>query len=227
MYIQGLTELIKEIQAEYGEESIKNLCKGHGNTFELVPLQAASPILETARKFDIMQRKHSTDLFNSVWKNHLFSIRNSYLVIEDITSKIWEPTFSKCNDLLNSVCDKSIKLTDVDLYMKPLDENKAMQLKRLHSGLSECVEDSKIVKSSPELIDEAVHLMEEYLSLKDLAQAAKTVIKLKEILTLCGDFTLIEKLATKVSFCMKILLMNNLHYCLGFFIWRSYEFELY
>lgn len=198
--IQGLTELIKEIQAEYGEESIKNLCKQHGSTFDLVPLQSASSILETAQKFDIMHRVHSTDLFNNIWKDHLFTIRNSYFVIEDIKSKIWEPTFSKCSNLLNSVCDKSIKLTDIDHYMKPLDENRAMQLKRLHSGICECVEDSRTVNSSPQLIDEAVHLMEEYLSFKDLAQAAKTVIMLKEILNLTGDFTLIEKIATKVSF---------------------------
>ncbi len=196
--------MVKEINEDYSEVFIKDMYREtEQKTFELVPLQSALPLMDVAEKFDVMHGDYPTDIFNKIWKEHSFFLRDSYLLIDDIKAKIWEPTFSKCNELLNSIRDGSIKLSDVDLYMKPLDENIATQLKRLCNGVGKCVNIGDRENSG--WIDAAVKLMNEYWSLSDVAEAAKTVIHFKDSLSLTGDFSLIEKLASRVSLYESIL----------------------
>ena len=199
-YFLGFQELTAEIKADYSKKSIKNLCRIDGDAVELVGLKSAKSLLDIAVKFDIVHMKQSSSLFTIIWKEHLHSLNRVKLTIEDIKVKIWEPTFIKCNDLLNSVQDKSITLADVDRYMKP-DENITTQLKRLYFGIGECLGNSED-NSSLQWIETSVRLMEEYWSLLELANAAKTVIKMKMTLKLTGDFSLIENIAKEVNIYM-------------------------
>ena len=189
---------MKEVNDDYSEVFINTICREtEQKTIELIILQSALPLMDVAEKFNTMHAKYPTDLFNTIWKEHVLVHKDSNLSVEEIKDKIWEPTFSKCNELLNSIYDGSIKLADVDLYMKPLDENIATQLKRFCNAIGKCMtSDSR--GGNLQWIDERVKLMVEYWCLLDLAEAAKTVINFRNSHNLTGDFSLIEKLASKV-----------------------------
>ena len=118
------------------------------------------------------------------------------LTIEDIRTQIWDPTFEECTRLLESLHDRSIQLVDVDRYFSQI-KDKETQLHCLHDGITEC-EGGVRQKEKYEWIVTAVKLMEEYWSLLKLADAARTVMTLKDKLNLSGDFSLIQTIADEV-----------------------------
>ena len=161
-------------------------------------MRSALPLDEISEKFDVLFRDCSTDLVLKIWKSHMKAAASrTPLVIEDIKTKIWYPTFEECKHLLDSVRDRSIKLTEVDYYFRQF-ERREMILQRLNNGMRKCLGAAGHSKKL-DWIKTAVHFMEEYWSLLNLADAAKTVMSLKSKRKLSGDFILIETIAKKVT----------------------------
>ncbi len=189
------------------------MCVSEGGDIVFMSLYSALPLDEIAQKFDIMSRECANDLFSSSWKTHMKKAASSVtgqkaqeLVIEDIKTKIWDPTFAECNALLNSLHDRSIKLADIDSYFSLIEDNNEMQLHRLHNGIMKCMGVTQ--KPNLQWIQTTVKLMEEYWSLVKLADAAKMVMTLKYKLGLSGDFNLIQTIAEEVSLFPPTLPLN-------------------
>lgn len=157
-------------------------------------MRYAFPLDEILDKFYVMFRDHSTELVCTVWKFHMKKASSTILLIKDITTKIWEPTFEQCKRLRDSVQNQSIKLHDVDLYFRHIEKIE-MNLHRLHCGIMKCM---GIVRREVDWINKAVELMEEYWSIINLSDAAKTIMTLKKKLKLSGDFSLIQTIAEEV-----------------------------
>lgn len=202
-YIVGLHDLRAEINADYRDTPINELCISVKGEIKFLSMRSAFPLDEISWKFDTMFRNYSTELFHIVWKSHMkaasgIAIKTSTtLVIEDIKTKIWDPAFDECKSLLDSVHDRSIKLVDVDRYFRHIDK-RDMLLHRLHNGVMECLGVVRH-KINLEWIHTAVNLMMEYWSLVNLADAARTLMTLKNKLNLSGDFSLIRTIAEEVS----------------------------
>lgn len=145
-----------------------------------------------------MFREYSTELVQEMWMSTSADASHACknLVIEDIKTKIWDPTFEKCKHLLESVHDRSIKLVDVDLYFQHF-EDRELFLQRLQKGVIKCSEGSVQMKDMG-WIRTAVDLMKEYWSLKGLVGAAENVLTLKNKLNLSGDFSLMETIVEEV-----------------------------
>ena len=164
---------------------------------------SAKPIDETARQFDIMCREYSTGIFFYIWKSKVKAARNivihraAELVIEDIKLTIWDPAINECISLLESLQDRSIKLTDVDCYFSKINDLES-QLRHFHDGIMRCLGSAKHVKNF-KWLRTAVNLIEEYWSLLRLADAADIIMDIKNSLNLSGDFTLILSIAKKVG----------------------------
>ena len=200
----GLDFLRSEINADNSQIPINQLCKSENRQVHFLSMKSALSLDEISSKFDTMFRNYSTELFRLIWKSRMdaahaiASQTSKILVIEDIKTKIWDPTFEECCSLLSSVEDRSIKLIAVDHYFRHL-QNREMQLRRLQIGVQECsgIEGPKI-HSNIEWIDTAVHLMKESWSLLSLCSAAKTIMALKNKLNLSGDFSFVHSIAKKV-----------------------------
>lgn len=189
---------------------INKLCIFENDKVKYLSMLSALPLDDILQNFDIMFRKYSITLFHVIWKNHMVAASkeaikgSSPLVIKDIKLRIWDPTFNECVDLLRSLEDRSITLTDVDRHFKQYQE-KEMLLRHLHDGVTECLDGLQRPKSVVKWIPTVLHLMNEYWSLVNLADTAKTLMKMKKELALTGDFSLIETIANKVAIKLYVI----------------------
>ena len=203
-FFVGLNYLRCEINADNSRTPIKQLCISENQQVHFLSMKSALPLDEILFKFDTMSRNYSTELFHAIWKFHMDAAHDTAsktgkkLVIEDIKTKIWDPTFVECSNLLSAIKDRSIKLTVVDHYFRHL-KNREMQLHRLQIGVQECSGiERHTAHSNIEWIETAVHLMKEYWSLLSLGGAARTIMALKRKLNLSGDFSFVDSIAKKV-----------------------------
>lgn len=201
-----LMKLTEEVNMDYSAESIKNLCRITESKVELSCFQSGKPVFDVAFEFDILHNKFSSDLFSNLWREQLIHVKSlPGLAIKDIKKLIWVPTLNKCKKLLDSIYEKTITLASVDHYMKPL-EKRDIQIRRLCDGVGYL---SRSKQSDYKWIDTAVLLMKEYWSLLDLAESARIVLDLKKRLKLTGDFTLLTKLASRVSIRVTLRLSHD------------------
>ena len=207
LFYVGKDQLIEEIQAIMdGNISINTLCRREKpqNTIVFISLKAASSLDDITKKFDIL---NSSALFNTLWNKHMtraeikFAKSHSQLTIQNIKTDIWDPCFQECQKMLSSLCNKTMLLSEVDHYFSSSDdiENTQTQILVLYKSVQQCAPDRTDIKDH-DLISDAVKCMEKYWSLCRLNKVAKVVMNLKSTLKLTGDFSLIETLATKVSY---------------------------
>ena len=145
-------------------------------------------------------------MFDCIWLDkikELCQTGTGTLSVEDIPTKLWDPVVEKCADLLTTLQQCTITLAVVDEYFSKYKRYKNAALNdmvRLFQGL--CKFHEKFLKNEEDYqsIQNAVHLIEEYWSLRSYAAAAKTCLQMKERLKLEGDFAEVEKLATQVRF---------------------------
>ena len=178
-----------------------------------------------------MVRHYKNDIFHRIWihtSNQAFKA-NSELTISDIVTKIWNPAFEECCRLLDSLSNCSITLQEVDDRFLRFNNNISMikfHLEQLHRGVEEC-HNRKLPPGCPPWIHSAVEHMQQYWTLSRYAKAAQTVLELRDMLNLTGDFSLMETIAKKV---FKILIylyhlwLIEQFWCTDVFINERYTF---
>ncbi len=193
-----MDELRSEIDSNHKSSPINSLCQCVEEGPVFLSLQTALPLDNIIVNFDNIINAQS-GLFQDIWGKHMKNSakknERGKLTIEDIKVAIWDPTFMECVSLLNSLCDRSILLVDVDSYFKSIKQDMKWELRRLNAGICKC--DSSQTSSNT-WIDDIVQLINEYWSLLTLSKAASVVITLKNKLCLTGDFKAIETLADQV-----------------------------
>ena len=190
------------MKATYDDRNIKTLCSSDSTgviTFHC--FESASTLHPIVADFHCMAKVHGNDLFNRIWKNQLKVVgrQKDQLQIDDIVTQMWNPTFMKCEMLLDSLHSRTIKLCEVDEYFQQYQSNQTDQLKTLLTslvnGVNTCLNQSQM---APTWITGVVCIIQEYWSLCRHATAAATFLEVQRQLQLSGDFNLVERLATKV-----------------------------
>ena len=191
---------------------IKDLCVKKAENFNFLSLESAIPLDDMKIKFDIMLRQNFSELFSKIWKDYMKTAATakrksgSDLTIPDIKTEIWEPAFTECQTLLDSLRERTIQLSVVDRYFKSVDHKKRM-IQSLYVGVEKCM-NNEVRDHDPRWITVAVDLMDKYWSLRELVEVADVVLNLKGKLGLTGDFTLIETLAKQV--CLIYIPLDHL-----------------
>ncbi len=196
--IAELKELKTELRKDHKDKPIKDLCVIDNDKVIFTVLHLALPLEDIPTKFDIMF-DYQSKLFEKIWNDHLKKARrksDSTLSIESIKTDIWDPSFNRCLTLLDSLRDRSIKLSEVDQYFREV-KDREHQISSLCSGVEMC-KDGRVNGDSHQWISTAVDLMDRFWSICELAKAAEIVMDLKEKLKLSGDFSLIEGIASQV-----------------------------
>ena len=194
-----MDQLLAEIKKDTSKTPIKVLCVKKAEKFSFLSLESAFPLDDIKIKFDIMLKQN---LFSKIWNERMKTAATakrksgSELIIPDIKTEIWEPTFIECQTLLDSLRERTIQLSAVDRYFKSVDQKKRM-IQSLYAGVEKCMNNG-VHDHDPRWITVAVDLMDRYLSLCELAEVADIVLNLKGKLGLTGDFTLIETLSIQV-----------------------------
>ena len=192
-----------ELKTDYDNAPINQLCKADGpNNFLILRFQSAKPLDPIRNLFDYMARLHHNDLFHRVWSNAVRKAaqKKHEISIEDIVNEIWRPAFKECEmTILGGLRDGSMKLQSVDSYFKQYKNSETIEnhLYQLYKGVEYCYSRTP-PQSCPPWIRSAVGRINQYWTLGQYAEAAKTILELKVKLGLTGDFYEISTIAEQV-----------------------------
>ena len=207
-----MDQLLCDIDSDQKLAPINTLCKFTENTISFLSPQSALPLHDIDIKFDIMLSSEST-LFLEIWNEHTNSAAEktgrAQLTIDEIRTVLWDGTFEACYRLLQTLRDRSIKLSEVDHYFKHNGDEFPEQLRKLNVGLHQCINK----QSDCSWIDDSVHHIRDYWSLLTLSEEAKAIMSLKKRLSLTNDFTAINSLTDQVTYmidCLKVSIIASI-----------------
>ena len=96
-------------------------------------------LLSFAKKFDTMINSESM-IFRKIWTETLKHVCKSDIAIGDIKAQAWEPTFAKCQEIVNKLIVKSMILTDVYKQFHHCDTKELeRKLNGLFHGVDSCL----------------------------------------------------------------------------------------
>lgn len=201
-FILGLSELVTEIKQDHSAKEINSLCsQSQEGKIDFKYFQDAQPLSKMLLHYFYLSNQYPSDLFQQIWKSQVKEVAKTkaILTISDVVSKLWEPVFEECCQLIDSIQSRSITLVDVNKHFRKLDSHYINDhLSFLFHAIETCFER----KSDPLWIRHAVDRMQHYWSLCEQADAARTVLELKESLKLEGNFEVIEKIASTFAASM-------------------------
>ena len=180
---------------------INSLCVINNSSVQINCFKLAQPLQGMLNNYYTLSHKKQSRLFDQVWASVLRRESKAKLTLSDVVDRIWNPTFTECRQLVESVHLKSIKLRDVNQFFHGFENAHAIHsdLHTLFSAIETCY-NRKIATTG--WITCSVDLMEQYWSLQDLTEAANIVLDLKKSLNFTGDFEIIEEIS-KVTESMK------------------------
>ena len=149
--------------------------------------------------------KFQSNVFDYVWCSTLkgASKKGVLLKIDDVITEVWEPVFTECCKIAEDLYSEDIKLKEIDCYFDPRDEHLFHNIKMLTEAIKACANLPEGQSASNSWIRTVVDKMEMYWSLCSQAEAAKTVLEIKESLHLAGNFDIIKEVAGKIDTSMR------------------------
>ncbi|MCG8625209.1 MAG: hypothetical protein MJE68_24830 [Proteobacteria bacterium] len=195
----GLAELQAELEKDIDKELISTMCvRKENDIIELKCFLSATSLLKFANHFQLIGGEtHCSEIFFGFWRRTLYEAitDNPQLSLSDIYASVWQPCIGRCRNLLESLENQSIKLSDVDTDLKPYCDRLDTQLGLLHKSMANITRKS----GNLYLINEAAQRVREYWNLCHYQRSANTFLELKKTLGLTtGDFILVEKLSQQV-----------------------------
>ena len=155
--------------------------------------------------FYFFSDRFQSNIFDKIWCSTLRQASKKGLLhtITDIVTQVWEPVFAECCKLAEDLYSEEIKLKHIECYFDPRDEHMFHNIKQLSEAIKACTVLPEGQSASNSWIRTVVDKMEMYWSLCSQAEAAKTVLDLKECLRLTGNFDVIEEVADKIDTSMR------------------------
>ena len=194
IFFVDLPDLIREIKQDHSKHPLNTLFYSEeSNAVQYVCFKAAQPLQPMLSSFHHLAIQYPSELFQHVWKAQLkvVSGEKQALKIADVKTKVWDPVFQACCLLIDSVKSLTITLAAVNQDFRNL-EDRQYHLELLFKAVEACF--GRTVDSTT-WIRAAIDRMCLYWSLCEQADAAKTVLELKDSLKLKGNFEVIESVA--------------------------------
>jgi hypothetical protein len=194
----GMADLLEEIKQDHSCRSINALCSYQEEGVQFRCFKAAQPLQQVLPAYHHFAIHHPNELFQQIWKSRLKAVvyEKRTLTFDDVVTKIWKPVLDECCQLIDSVRNLTITLADVNRHFCHLDNNRQSHLELLFKATEACHD--RGVESTT-WIREALDQMDRYWSICEQAEAARTVLQLKESLQLRGNFEVIERIANTGS----------------------------
>lgn len=191
-----MQKLQDDLAIDISGKPISSFCTTLEDGQMIIPsFQCAEPIFPILPKFITLSSKHPSKTFHNLLKAQIQKVKEQ-LKISNFAPLVWQPIFQDCCMYLESLKDRTIKLTLVDkLLDQHFDNELEFELCSLEKGICEC----SGIPSDPSWIKPCVKRMQQYRSLRQYASAAKAILQLKETLALTGNFDVIKKISTEVS----------------------------
>ena len=209
-FFLGLSDLLEEIKQDHFDCPIKTLCRAEESSQDVQYLcfKAAQPLAQILPAFHNLSIQYPSELFQQVWMSQLRTVASEKqaLTIGEVVVKIWKPVFEDCCHLIDSVQSLTITLTSVNRHFHSLTDRQH-HLELLFKATEAC---SRRQVESTTWIRRAIDCMHLYWNLCEQAEAAKTVMELKENLKLKGNFEMIESVAGAFTVSMNTQTLSNI-----------------
>ena len=195
--------------------AINKIClRDEKENIQLICFQSAGSLLKFANEFMVISGgKHGSEIFLDIWRGalHQAVTNNPQLSLGDVCVLVWQPSILQCRNLMESLMDLSMKLSDVDTILKPYDNRLETQLQLLFNRMTEITQKS----GNLSLIERAARRIKEYWNLRQYQEGADTFLKVKNSLGLTkGDFRLVERLSQQVAtMTTKFILFDLVYAC--------------
>ena len=160
----------------------------------------AAPLISFAEMFYTMTKTLNSDILCSLWSLNMNKARESHpdLSVSNVESKIWSPTITQCQKLLNDLQGLSMTLSDVDRHFKNYQMNDIeRELSQLLIGIQKCLPQYSL--DTDDWIHDIICRIEDYRKLCNYRDAANYFLKIKMSLELQGDFRDVDRISQKVT----------------------------
>lgn len=218
MYIvatDNLKQMLKEHEPESKMSSLIQIQQHpeHAGKETVVfhALKVEVEVEEMLLPFFIMADETKPSIFMELWEES----RQKYLLecerekiepsltLPQVATLIWKPVYKECKQILQELSSLTMPLKKLKDYSFPEEKDKLEQNLR---NLCLVVDSCKLIEgetpTGDEWVRDTVSRMLKYRTLCKYADAAETLLKLKEALNLTGDYSLVEALSEQVNFFM-------------------------
>lgn len=153
--------------------------------------QSGGSLLNFAEDFSCIS---SSTLFKDQWSIAMLNASVHELTLDGLYCSVWQPCLKKCHQLIQSLIDMSIKLSEVDKYLKIHDVDFDKHIEVLYREVNKTIR----VSGSSQSLNEALRKVHHYWNLCRYHEGATIILELKNSLGLIGDFTEVEMLSQEV-----------------------------
>ena len=159
-------------------------------------------------------------VFESIWDDCCDKLdKASITTFNDIHEHVWKHTVKACKDLLYKLYNKSFTYADINIKCFTDARNINIHVTALYNAMHQCY--NSLVSSLPDpkqWIPQAVKNITVYLNFakysmqanSDTAQinAIQLCLKMKDLLRLTGDFSVVHNLNIQVCICYETFIRN-------------------
>ena len=210
---------MKQLKESFYSSEITLVCHTvNGGGCEVVSFPNAKPLECCYKHFYVM---HPNDIFNRFWCEKLSQVakEKKALSFQQVVDNVWKPVFDQCVKLLGELKSGKLKLSDVDSLFKESyssDQNSLNSLRQDLCNLHVAIHNNQS-SDDFERIESVVCHIGQYWNLCNYHEAAKAFIKIRDMLNLTGDFTLVEEVIRRVfndQKMIKLILFFRHHHLL-------------
>ena len=161
-------------------------------------------------------------IFESIWDDFCSKLdETSITTFSDIHEHVWNHTIIACKDLLHKLYNKSFTYSDINIKCFADVKNINTHVTALYNAMHQCYDSLVSLLPDPkQWISQAVKNITMYLDFarysmqanSDTVQinAVQLCLKMKELLKLKGDFSIVNNLNIQVCICYEIFIAERL-----------------
>ena len=201
-YLDVTKNISDELRCDLRSKEISSLCVDVGNgSFKCVHFSIEKLPQDMIEYFIVFDK---SKLFESIWDDFCDKLdKTSVTTFGDIHEHVWNHTIIACKDLLHKLYNKSFTYSDVNIKCFDDVRNINTHLTALYHAMDQCY--SSLVSSLPDpkhWIPHAVKNITMYLDFVKCntvqTNAVQLCLKMKELLKLKGDFSIVNNLNVQV-----------------------------
>ena len=209
-YTDITKSISNELQCNLRTKEISSLCvDAENNSFLCIYFSVDQVPHDMIKHFIDFDR---SKLFESIWNEICGKLDETNITtFSDVYVHVWKETIAGCKDLLDKLCKKSFTHSDIERFTNLKDVN--LHVTTLYNAMGRCYH--SLVSSLPnpkQWIPQAATNVTLYLDYTKNSSntmqvnAVQLCMKLKELLKLKGDFSVLHNLNSQVCVCYKIML---------------------
>ena len=193
--------MLKQLRENYYSSEITSVCHAlDSGECEVACFPMTKPLECCYKHFYEVSKKHPSDLFNRFWLKKVSQVakEKKTLTFQQVVDNVWKAVFDQCLILLDDLKSGKLALSDVDNLFKENYSSDQDHLKQDLYNLNVVINTCNKSSDNSDWIQSVTDRIGQYWNLCNYHEAAEAFIKIRDMLHLTGDFTLVETVTSQV-----------------------------